>query len=217
MSENSHIGSRDREGCFGFEVGWDEFQIIGSESSTSRIGCRCVAVAGFEGGRPKSSSENKKDGTRSEIVVSLIDVIFRRGDRFSLLTLRFFVGLSNTASQLKTETSTESDETVPRWDALREGSGRVFCRSFGTRGLSGSGGSEEIRSMTSGMVGYAEETKRTTRRNATSRSQVISSADLRGNYKNWEARCNKKYLKNGSDKENREREESKKERKGINS
>lgn len=125
----------------------------------STFGPGCVlGAAGREGGKPKSSSENCIEGNElgnansgnADSAGSKADCADRRGDCFSRLTLRFLGGMS-LSSWVNNGALIESDEISPRRDG-RRGIGRVDCGTCCGGRDSGIGGSDEIRSMKSGIL-----------------------------------------------------------------
>jgi hypothetical protein len=129
-----------------------DVKTIGSELSTFGPGC-ILDAAGREGGKPKSSSENCIEGNELGNAGSQganADCACRGGDWFSRLTFRFLGGMSQ-SSWVNNGALIESDEISPKQDGRRE----TWCVDCGTcrgDGLSGRGGSDEIRSMTSGIL-----------------------------------------------------------------
>lgn len=142
------MGCDQAERCFLDGSGADDVK-TGSDSSVSRSQYFCAL--GFEGGRAKSSSENENTEGRGRDG-PCGTVLCRRGGRFSLLTRRFLAGLSRKSSELKTEISIESDEISLELAVRPTPDCRDLAGTFCGLGLSGRGGSEEMRSTTSRIL-----------------------------------------------------------------
>lgn len=134
-----------------------DVKTIGSELSTFDAGC-VLGAAEREGGKLKSSSENCIEGNElgnansgnADSVGPKADCADRRGDCFSRLTLRFLGGMS-LSSWVNNGALIESDEINPRRDG-RRGIGCVDCGTYCDGKFSGTGGSDEIRSINSGIL-----------------------------------------------------------------